>query len=252
MHRPPVLDVADLQEKNTFIHVPETPMSTVPIPLRTTPASFAPPNVFQQQRKRPDTINTVPETGVASGSATQQVLPAPVGKEVTALPDNHALITPQYTVSPSRPNYYGETPTTMKAATNLKLADFVATPKAVLGETGGSPKPHVGGRPNPGSSNQYHQANQQYGSQGFSQGSAVGRPSHQSHQSHHSGGQPGGYLPMLNSSLVSGPAPTTQVSIQPVPDVSWCQNVEVALAAESAKISAPYTGVGKSLTRAIF
>jgi len=242
MHRPPVLNVDDLQEKNTFIHVPETPMSTVPIPLRTTPASFAPPNVFQQQRKRPDTINTVPETGVASGSgATQQVLPTPAGKEVTGLSDNHALVTPQYTPSPSRPNYYGETPTTMKAAAhNLKLADFVATPKA--GETEGSPKVHGGARSNSGSS---HQHNQQWGSQG----SAVGRPSN---HSAHSGGQPGGYLPMLNSSLVSGPAPTTQIAIQPVPDVSWCQNVELALAAESAKISAPYTGVGKSLTRAIF
>jgi len=239
MHRPPLLNVDDLQEKNTFLHVPETPMSSFSVPLRTTPASFAPPVIFPTSlRKRPDTIDTVPESGLSSGSTTQQVL-APVGLDA-ALEDT---MTPQCSVSPSRPNYYEETPTTMKASTNLKLADFVATPTAA--EIGGSPKQQpVGGRL--GGS---YQASKGYTSTGYSSyGSALGRPS----SSMHSSGQPGGYLPMLNSSLVSGPALSTQVSIQPVPDVSWCQNIEIALAAESAKTSAPYTGVGKSLTRAIF
>eukprot|EP00397_Hematodinium_sp_SG-2012_P032158 GEMP01034210.1.p1 GENE.GEMP01034210.1~~GEMP01034210.1.p1 ORF type:complete len:230 (+),score=53.30 GEMP01034210.1:49-738(+) len=226
MFRPPLLNMEKVQEKNTFLHVPETPMSTIPQPLRTTPASFAPPNVLPQ-RKRPDPIDALLDVRPVMAS------PMVVGPDTSKA----NLHTATSTYAPTMA-YFGETPTTAKA-TNLKLADFVATPKTTTGmPTLANPGGNLGSTQaylnNASTSQVYH---------GFSNSSAA--------QQAASSGGIGGHLPMYNSAVVSSTAPTTHISVHPVPDVSWSQNVEIALAAESAKISAPYTAVGKSLTRSI-
>lgn len=231
----PEFDMDAVQEKNTFIHVPSTPEADACMPPRTTPAAFAPTKMFRL--KRPQAFESFPEEPVSiSAPPTPAADPTKVG-----------CMTVNTCYLPTPMGYFGDTPTTTRGMgmnflsdipsnsgmAHLKLEECLQ-PQSV--RTAAPPAPLQSFTPSRcGASQAGSLMSSPHGYQ------AQYVPSPMSHTS--------GFLPMTNSAIANSLTPVSNVALHGSPDFSWTRNVEIALAAESAKISAPYTAVGMSLKR---